>query len=209
MTKALILIACYLLGSVPFGYVLGRSKGVDLRKEGSGNIGATNALRVMGYKAGLVVLSLDALKGVAAAHLGGFTGMPDAWGGPVAGLLAFTGHCFPVFLGFRGGKGVATALGVILYLMPAYAVLALAIYAGTVLVSKYSSLGTLVSLAVVLVSVLVRSPALSYKVVTVLMAIIIVLKHQQNIRRLIARRELPVVRKGLKTEGGQRGGGSL
>ncbi|HHY37861.1 MAG TPA: glycerol-3-phosphate 1-O-acyltransferase PlsY [Clostridia bacterium] len=205
MLTALILAACYFLGSIPFGYVLGKNKGVDLRKEGSGNIGATNAMRVMGYKAGLAVLALDAFKGFLGAYLGGLTGVPDAWGEGVGGLLAFMGHCFPVFLGFRGGKGVATALGVMLYLVPVYAVFALGTYAATVLVSKYSSLGTLVSLALISVLMLTRSTVTSYKTITVLMAAIIVFKHRGNIERLIRGEELPIIRKKTKNvDGGGR-----
>lgn len=198
MLTAFILAVSYLLGSIPFGYVLGKNRGVDLRKEGSGNIGATNALRVMGFKAGLTVLALDAFKGFLGACLGGLTGMPDAWGEALGGFLAFTGHCFPVFLGFRGGKGVATALGVMLYLAPVYAVVALGAYVTVVLVWRYSSLGTLISLAVVSVLMLARSPVTSYKAITLFMAAIIVIKHRRNIKRLIKGEELPIIRKNPK-----------
>lgn len=210
MRMVLVLTAAYLMGSIPFGYLLGKGKGVDLRKEGSGNIGATNALRVIGAGAGLLVLLLDAAKGFIASWLGSsFSGMPAGWGGPVAGLLALVGHCFSVFMGFKGGKGVATALGTTLYLVPLYGVLGLAIFAVIVLVSKYSSLGTLTAVLTVLGLVLAGDFSLGLKLSTSVMVLIIVVKHRNNIRRLVTGKELPITKSSRQNETGKEGGGGI
>jgi glycerol-3-phosphate acyltransferase PlsY len=210
MRMVLVLTAAYLMGSIPFGYLLGKGKGVDLRKEGSGNIGATNALRVIGAGAGLLVLLLDATKGFIASWLGSsFSGMPAGWGGPVAGLLALVGHCFSVFMGFKGGKGVATALGTTLYLVPLYGVLGLAIFAVIVLVSKYSSLGTLTAVLTVLGLVLAGDFSLGLKLSTSVMVLIIVVKHRNNIRRLVTGKELPITKSSRQNETGKEGGSGI
>lgn len=121
------LVAClaYLLGSIPSGYIAGRVKGVDLRKEGSGNVGATNALRVLGKKIGYVVFAADLFKGAAAVWVGylvagaaGYAEHGIILAGVLAGLSVVVGHNFPVWLGFKGGKGIATSGGVAMALFP-------------------------------------------------------------------------------------------
>ena len=129
ITFFLIVLAGYLVGSIPTGYLVGKAKGIDLRKEGSGNIGATNALRVLGKKAGILVLLIDLLKGVAGCYLGIFT--PQLLGMPAeeiqtkhyalmlaGGISAVIGHTFTCWLKFKGGKGVATTAGVFLAIVP-------------------------------------------------------------------------------------------
>ncbi len=120
-------LTAYLLGSIPFGVIVARLNKVDLRQHGSGNIGATNVARTLGKKLGVLTLIGDALKGVVAVALADFL-----LSNPVhiasAGLFAFLGHLFPVFLKFQGGKGVATGLGVFLYLMPLSTLSSMAIF---------------------------------------------------------------------------------
>jgi glycerol-3-phosphate acyltransferase PlsY len=142
---ALPLIA-YLLGSIPFGVVLARARGVDLRTVGSGNIGATNAARALGKKLGAVVLLCDALKGLLpvllARHL--TAGHPHAdWLVAGTALAAFLGHLFPVYQRFRGGKGVATALGVFLAVAPFAALGAVLVYAAAYALWRISAVGSL------------------------------------------------------------------
>ncbi|KPQ14741.1 MAG: acyl-phosphate glycerol 3-phosphate acyltransferase PlsY [Rhodobacteraceae bacterium HLUCCO18] len=179
---ALVAVAAYLLGSVPFGLVMARLFGLgDLRKIGSGNIGATNVLRTGNRPAAALTLILDAGKGGIAVLIARALFAEDA--AQVAGFAAFFGHCFPVFLGFRGGKGVATFLGTLLALFwPAglAACLTWLVVAG---VSRYSSLSALVAA--------VLSPLWAYMlgrpeavVLCILLAALIVLRHRDNIRRL-------------------------
>jgi len=196
MTLALSILlplCAYLMGSIPFGVVVARARGVDLRQVGSGNIGATNAARALGKKAGAVVLLLDALKGfvpvLAARLLLARAPHADCVLATTA-LLAFLGHLFPVFLGFRGGKGVATALGVFLALSPLAALGAVVVYAAVYALTRTSSLGSLAAAGafVPLIYFLsARNRVLS--ALAVLMVVGIVVSHRENIRRLVRREE--------------------
>src|SRR5574337_449986 len=135
----------YLAGSIPFGLLIAKiSKGVDVRKVGSGNIGATNVLRVVGSGAGALTLALDALKGWAPVALSKLLGAPELLIATV-GLAAFLVHLYPLFLGFRGGKGVATALGVLLALFAKIALLIVGVWLLTAAIFRYSSLAALVA----------------------------------------------------------------
>src|SRR5207245_3448497 len=140
---AAIIITAYLIGSIPFALLLARRWGADLRVVGSGNLGAANVLRASGVTAGVLVALLDVAKGalsvIVAERFGG------AAAGPVAGLAAIVGHIYPVWLRFRGGKGVATACGVFAILTPAAVPPALLIFAGAVWLTKYISFGSLVA----------------------------------------------------------------
>ena len=134
----------YLLGSIPTGVILARAMGLgDLRKIGSGNIGATNVLRTGNKRAAALTLLGDALKGAVAVLLARAFAAPDAV--QLAALMAFLGHCFPVWLGFRGGKGVATFLGLMLALLPLAGIIACAIWALTAKLGKISSLAALMA----------------------------------------------------------------
>src|SRR5206468_612292 len=140
-----VVIAAYLIGSVPFALILARRWGADdLRRVGSGNVGASNVVRALGVKPGVLVAILDASKGAAsvmlAARIGGDGAAPA-----VAGLAAIVGHIYPVWLRFRGGKGVATACGVFSILAPLAALPAVAIFAAVVWLTKYVSLGSLLA----------------------------------------------------------------
>jgi acyl phosphate:glycerol-3-phosphate acyltransferase len=182
----LLLLFAYLLGSIPFGLLLGKAAGRDIRSAGSGNIGATNVGRLLGRKMGLLTLLLDVAKGLLpmfAASL--LLGTPDRelWV-PLCGGAAFLGHLYPVYLKFRGGKGVATALGIFLYLEPLAALAALVIFLVMVLNWGFVSLGSLTAALFLpgLVWLFTDSPV--HTLLAVLVAILIWLKHRNNIVRL-------------------------
>jgi len=191
MHAALFILAGYVCGSIPFGVLLARwLRGVDVRTGGSGNIGATNVARVAGRKVGMAVLALDALKGALPVLLSqglrpGESGLHAA-----VGLAAVLGHVFPIWLRLRGGKGVATAAGVLLVLAP-YAALAGALtYAALVALARVSSLGSLVGGAVaVAVAWLTPTPREAALLASLFFALIL-WSHRANIRRLLRRSEL-------------------
>lgn len=181
----LLVAAAYLLGSIPTGLLLGKAYGIDVRKEGSGNIGATNLYRTVGRKVGLLTLVGDCLKGlipVVVVHTMGFPPEYAAW----VGLAAFSGHVFSVFLKFKGGKGVATALGVFLALAPLALAGAVAVFALLMLVWRYVSLGSIGAAVVMPVAVALLGGTRSVIVVTLLIAVIVVARHRDNITRLLA-----------------------
>lgn len=185
----------YLLGSIPFGYLLVMAfRNEDVRTTGSGNIGATNVMRSGSKILGILTLILDVLKGfvavILAQHIAAPFGFPQAYDITVAaGVAAVVGHCFPVWLGFRGGKGVATALGVFCALVSHTVVLyLLAIFVVIVLLTRFISLGSIVAAAAFPFLAIRNAPHLSPIIITgyILIPLIVILKHHQNIRRLLA-----------------------
>ena len=190
MSLAALVLLGYLAGSIPFGVLLTRwVRGVDVRQGGSGNIGATNVTRVAGKKLGALVLLLDALKGSAAVGLALWL-MPEAPRVHVGvGLAAFLGHVYPVWLRLHGGKGVATALGVLLVLVPLAALAAALVYAGLVAAWRVSSVGSLAGgvTAVVCAALTARAP--EYAWLSALLFLLILWTHRGNIQRLWRRTE--------------------
>ena len=172
----------YLLGTIPTGVLLARAMGLgDLRKIGSGNIGATNVLRTGNKKAAALTLLGDALKGAAAVLLARAFAAPDAV--QLAALAAFVGHCFPVWLKFRGGKGVATFLGLLLALAPLAGVIACAIWALTAKLGRMSSLAALLAAGWTPIVVMLIGRGDLFALTTVL-AVLIYLRHAANIARI-------------------------
>ncbi|MGA9071752.1 MAG: glycerol-3-phosphate 1-O-acyltransferase PlsY [Terracidiphilus sp.] len=192
----LIAIAAYLLGSVPTGYLLMRIfRNEDIRQAGSGNIGATNVLRSGGKGLGAVTFLLDMLKGCSAVWLGGFLGVHllpqcspyDAQA--LAALIAVLGHVFPVWLGFKGGKGVSTGFGVFLAATPLAALAAISVFILVLAISRYVSLASILGSASfpLFAWLLVKGDRPPFFIaVEFAVALLIVVKHHQNIRRLIA-----------------------
>lgn len=179
------LAAAYLLGSIPTGLLLGKAYGIDVRKEGSGNIGATNLYRTVGRKVGVITLIGDCLKGlvpVLVARACGLGAEQVAW----VGLAAFCGHVFSVFLRFKGGKGVATALGVFLALSPLAVAIAVGVFAVLVLKWRYVSLGSISAAAVMPLAVSLLGGNRVMLLVTALIAVTVIVKHHENIKRLVA-----------------------
>lgn len=189
MHPALAIAIAYAAGSIPSAYIAGKARGVDLRKHGSGNLGATNVIRVLGTKIGLVVFAFDVAKGALPVLLlprHTITGLPPVWMAIACGVAAILGHTRPVFLFFkRGGKGVATAAGVFLALAPVQTLLVLIVFAVVLLTSGYVSLGSLISASLlpVLIGVTLgpKSPVFT---ISVLVALFVYWTHRANIGRL-------------------------
>jgi glycerol-3-phosphate acyltransferase PlsY len=181
----------YLIGGLPFGYWTGRLWGVDIRRLGSGNVGATNVFRILGPFPGLMVLVADAGKGIAAAALGELLAPGLApWSTSLAGLAAVIGHTWPWALGFRGGKGVATAAGVVLFLMPTVVATSAVVMGLTVMITRYVSLGSLLGAATAGLMVAVIPTPLPHRIFVGLAVVLIYARHLPNIRRLLAGQEL-------------------
>ncbi len=188
----LLVAVAYLVGSIPFGMVVAKAagKGVDLRKVGSGNIGATNVARSLGKGAGAVTLLLDAGKAVFALALTDFvTGGSSSMWLALAGGAAFLGHVFPVYLRFKGGKGVATAMGVVAYLSPVTLVVLLAVFAAVVYLTRFVSLGSLCAAVGLPVMMAVLEGPRSYLNLALLIAFVVFYTHRENIHRLLAGQE--------------------
>ena len=197
------------MGSIPTGLLIGRMRGVDLRQAGSRNIGATNAFRVLGPKWGGLVFALDVLKGAAAVWAAreiAAVGAPVATSSTaaatlvpslLAGVAAILGHVFTPWLGFKGGRGVATSLGVFLAIMPVPSLLAFALWALLVRISRRVSVGSIgAALAYPFLILLVPPPGLPLGVlipVAALVALLVIVRHAANIRRLFAGTEPPII----------------
>ena len=200
---ALILLVAYLLGSIPFGLLVARSRGIDIREHGSRNIGATNVWRVLGKKAGLFTFFCDAAKGwlavvlafsIAARWPGAFR--DHSFAGITAAIGCIVGHNFPIWLKFKGGKGVATSLGVIFGMMPLASLLVLAIWGVVLKATRYVSLASLmaaVALPVVVIGLLFLGPRDTPFAIhgwanfyfACAAALLVIFRHRENIRRLI------------------------
>lgn len=184
-TPIVLIAAAYVTGSIPFGILVARAKGVDLRKIGSGNIGATNVARACGRGWAVAVLIGDAAKGFVPVFLGRRLGLsPTAIA--FAGLAAIVGHMFTVFLRGRGGKGVATSLGVSLALSPLAALCGFALYVLVYAVTRLSSLGSLLGIwSFPLFALVFGGLARPYLMLATGVALLVTLRHRENIRRLI------------------------
>jgi glycerol-3-phosphate acyltransferase PlsY len=188
-------LVAYIFGSIPFGYIAGLIAGVDVRQHGSGNIGATNTLRVLGKKYGYAVFAADVLKGFLAVRfavwLAHFDPATSYLIGIVAAFFVVLGHSFPVWLRFRGGKGVAAAAGACLGLLPAATFIAVAVWIGMFLVFRYVSLASIIAAVALALSawLLGNATDLILLVFTWLIVGLIILRHRSNIVRLFQGRE--------------------
>ncbi len=185
MTRILVVFLAYLIGSIPFGYLIVKGiVGADVRETGSGGTGATNVSRRAGKVAGVITLVLDALKGSAAVFIvKTMTG--NDWLIAAAAIAVLVGHIFPVWLGFRGGKGVATGAGVFLILAPAALVCAAFVFIATVVLTRYVSLGSMVAAATIPLFVWTQNNPRHLLVAAILGALLIVFAHRGNIERLV------------------------
>ncbi|MEJ5172215.1 MAG: glycerol-3-phosphate 1-O-acyltransferase PlsY [Hydrogenothermaceae bacterium] len=188
MEIVLYSIIAYLIGSIPFGLIVGKIFGKDVRKEGSGNIGATNVTRVIGKKAGLLVFFLDAVKGFFPVYYLISKGYPSKIVSVVS-IFAVLGHTFSVFLKFKGGKGVATALGVLLALNTKVSIIILTFWLGIFLTTGYVSLASIISSSISWVVLHILSGDIYYTYAAFFIALIIIFKHKSNIERLIEGKE--------------------
>jgi glycerol-3-phosphate acyltransferase PlsY len=185
MSAILGCLLSYLIGSIPTGLILGKLLwGVDLREHGSHNIGATNAWRTLGKGPGIIIFLLDFLKGVIGVALGMyFAGTPLMM--VLGGIMAIVGHSWSILLKFKGGKGVATGLGVIVMLMPSTALMVFLIWFVIVLITKYVSLGSIVAAACVPLFAWLFNQPCEYIVFSVLAAVFVIYRHKTNIGRLL------------------------
>lgn len=185
MEAYLLVVIAYLLGSVPTGYILGSLAGVDVRKAGSGNVGATNVARVVSKRHGVFTLIADVAKGfvpvIIALNLN-FSPLATA----CVGIAAFLGHLYSVFLRFKGGKGVATALGVFLALAPWATLVLIMIFAAVLLATRAVSLSSMVAAAAAPLVLWLSSHPPIYLWMSFLIAAMIILRHRENIQRLLS-----------------------
>jgi acyl phosphate:glycerol-3-phosphate acyltransferase len=185
MERFAIFIIAYLLGAIPFAYLAGRYKNIDVRKHGSGNIGTTNAFRLLGAKLGIMVLIGDALKGALAAWLGYQVFGP--WGGISGGLLAMAGHSYNPFFGFKpSGKGVASGFGIILVLMPEITIIAVIVFILVVFLTRYVSMGSVAGALILGIFVFIFQEPLAFKVFGVIASTGVILRHRTNFQRVLS-----------------------
>jgi acyl phosphate:glycerol-3-phosphate acyltransferase len=178
----------YLIGAIPFGLLIGRMAGIDVRSQGSRNIGATNVSRLLGKKLGLLTLLCDCLKGFLPMSLAALALAESPSREAVVaatGLMAVLGHMFPIYLRFRGGKGVATGLGVFLYFSPLAILISLLVFLGTVALSGFVSAGSLLASALIPLWLYLLGVSPPVVGVAVLIALLIWIKHRENISRLL------------------------
>ena len=186
MDKILLVFAAYLIGSIPFGYLIVRGKGAgDIRETGSGGTGATNVSRRAGKAAGVLTLLLDAAKGCIAVLIAR-TVSGDDWVIAAAAIAALVGHIFPVWLGFRGGKGVATGVGIFLVLAPIALLCAGVIFVAIVLLTRFVSLGSITAAVLIPVLVWLQYDSQSLLTAAIVGAALIVFAHRGNIQRLVS-----------------------
>jgi acyl phosphate:glycerol-3-phosphate acyltransferase len=184
---ALAVALAYLLGSIPFAFLAGRARGVDLRTVGSGNLGAANVFRTLGRRMGIAVMAADILKGVVAVVIARAL-TDDPWPA-VAAAAAMAGHVFPVWLRFRGGKGVAVGGGAVIALMPLAALILFAIWIVVVATTRFTSLAAIVGCVVAVPLVWALDYPTSDVVFTAVGALAVLVLHRQNLRRLLRGQE--------------------
>lgn len=197
----LYFIGAYLIGSIPSGIIAVRLLGgKDPRKAGSGNIGATNVVRTSGKKAGIITLIGDALKGALPVYVV-MTLTPEAMVVSITAILAFLGHLFPIYLNFKGGKGVATALGIMLVISPVAIAISVVVFIVIVAITRYVSIGSIsAALSMPITLSIIKEKSTTgiseyYILLTIAIAILIVLKHHANILRILRGTEHKVGKK--------------
>ncbi len=180
----ILIILSYLMGSIPFGLVIAKLKGIDLRRHGSGNIGATNVLRVVGKKEALFTLLADILKGMIIPLVIASKGGPESLV-VLSGIAAVLGHDFSIFLGFRGGKGVATSIGAVLAYEPVVGFITISLWLLSAFVFKYSSLSALLAFALLPLNVIIFQKDSTGIVFSLVLCFLIFVKHRENLKRLM------------------------
>lgn len=193
MKIILLSIAAFILGSIPTGFLIARSRGIDLKQKGSGNIGTTNVLRTTGKWPALFTLCGDILKGAAVVLFARQLGVGIVFEG-VIGICSILGHNFSLFLKFRGGKGVATSLGVLSVYSPLTALITVVLWLLTVFTTKYSSLGALVSFGFLPISMILFDSSEKLPI-ALIMTLMMFIMHRENISRLARGTELKVLKK--------------
>lgn len=197
VTSVVAVIISYLLGSISFSVVLAKTlKGIDIRQHGSGNAGATNTLRVLGKGPAILVLVLDVLKGVAAIWLGRWLGSNSEWVPAICGIAAIIGHNWPVYFRFRGGKGIATTIGVMASLFFLPAVYAGIIAIGSIIITKYVSLGSLLFVGLTPIFLLIMGQYGPYFWTSLIICVFAFWRHRTNIVKIAQGKENKLGSKG-------------
>ncbi len=190
MKIALVIISCYLLGSIPFGYIVGKLfKKIDIREFGSGNIGATNALRILGPPLASFVVIGDIGKGILSIYLVKYFNIDSSLIFAIAGLAVICGHDWSVFLGFKGGKGIATTFGVVFALNPIISILALIIAGGVVITTRYVSLASIFAVISIFIFTLLFKQPYEYIIFSAIILVLAIFNHKDNIKRLRSKKE--------------------
>jgi len=190
MKVVLIVVICYVLGSIPFGYIMGKLfKKVDIREFGSGNIGASNALRTLGPPLASLVIIGDVGKGILSIYLVKYLNIDSSLILTIAGLAVICGHDWSLFLGFKGGKGIATTFGVIFALNPIISILAVAVWVIVLITSKYASLSSICALISIFIFTILFKQPYEYIIFSTIILIIAIFKHRENIKRLRLKKE--------------------
>lgn len=190
MKVVLIITICYVLGSLPFGYIVGKLfKKVDIREFGSGNIGTTNAFRILGPPLASLVLIGDVGKGILSVYLVKYLNIDSSLISAIAGLAVICGHDWSLFLGFKGGKGIATTFGVVFALNPIISVLAVTVWGVVLITSKYASLSSICALISIFIFTIIFKQPYEYILFSAIILIIAIFKHKENIKRLKLKKE--------------------
>jgi glycerol-3-phosphate acyltransferase PlsY len=190
MKSVLVIMGCYLLGSIPFGYIVGKVfKKVDIREFGSGNIGATNVLRILGPSLASFAVIGDIGKGILSIYLVRFFNIDNLLIFTIAGLAVICGHDWSLFLGFKGGKGIATTLGVVLALNPIIAILAVIVWGIVIILTRYASLSSIFAVISILVFTILLKQPYEYIMFSTIVMILGIFKHKDNIERLKSKKE--------------------
>jgi len=197
MADLVAVLAAYLMGSIPFAQLLSRRRGIDLRRVGSGNVGATNVLRTLGVRPAVLAMMLDAVKGTVAVLIA--QRISNGVAAPVAaGLASMIGHVYPVWLHFRGGKGVATAAGAFAVLTPVAAAVALGVFLLTVALTRFISVGSIVAALTLAGWALASDVPTIVAIGAAIGAALVIVGHRANLLRLVAGTERRVGQRGVR-----------
>lgn len=185
MKIALVITICYLLGSIPFGYIVGKLfKKIDIRELGSGNIGATNVFRILGPSLASLVLIGDIGKGIFSVYLVRYLNINNLLILTIAGLVVICGHDWSLFLGFKGGKGIATTFGVVFALNPTISILALIIWGVVLVTTRYVSLSSIFAVISIFIFTILFKQPYEYIIFSAIILVLGIFNHKDNIKRL-------------------------
>lgn len=196
MKIALIILGCYLLGSIPFGYIAGKLfKKIDIRELGSGNIGATNVFRILGPSLASLVLIGDIGKGIFSIYLVQYFNIDNLLILTIAGLAVICGHDWSLFLGFKGGKGIATTFGVIFALNPIISILAIVVWVVVMIITRYASLSSILAMISIMIFTILFKQSYEYILFSAIIIVLSIFKHKENIKRLRSGNEKKIGKK--------------
>ncbi len=196
MKIALIILGCYLLGSIPFGYIAGKLfKKIDIRELGSGNIGATNVFRILGPSLASLVLIVDIGKGIFSIYLVQYFNIDNLLILTIAGLAVICGHDWSLFLGFKGGKGIATTFGVIFALNPIISILAIVVWVVVMIITRYASLSSILAVISIMIFTILFKQPYEYIIFSAIIILLSIFKHKENIKRLRSGNERKIGKK--------------